>query len=442
MTRMGAMGLALGLIVLAHPAQAGAPSPSAGPRGCEREATSSATFAVVKTIPVGNGPQGVAIDSVDDTVYVTNTNSNTMSVIDGVSATVVSTVTGFLEPAGIAVNQRSNTVYVVNADDSSIAVLEDGARGNRQTLKLGGLAWDVGVDQDDDTVYATINTGSATAGSVAVIDGSRHQVSTVVPIADNNPLALSVNSSEDRVYVVGENSTAVAVMDGRISAVDDTIALAGDFWGVAVHEADDTAYVTRYEESGSVSYISGRANSIAQTVSTRAYPWGIAVAQSANLVYVTNGQFDGVAVLDARTGATVVQSISVGAYPVALDVDQAGANAGMAYVANSDGGSVSVLGSVHPRVASASGSAGAVARISVHSPYAAFALDGATVARVCFESRLDGTVRRGLHLRDLSGNTWKVTVPRALPPGAYTVSVEFAGGQAARAGTYRIRTSG
>lgn len=440
--RLGVLGCVVGAIALMQPAQAGVKAGSTQPVGCRGESDGRTTTAVVRTIPVGDGPQGVAIDSADDTVYVTNANSDSMSVIDGKSGSVVSTVRGFHEPAGVAVNQKTDVVYVANADDSSISVLADSARGDRSSVSLAGVAWDVGVDQGDDTVYATVGTGAAASGSIAIIDGRRQQISTVVAIADNNPIALTVNSLNDRVYVVGQNSTGIAVISGRESAIDGTIALPGDFWGIAVHETDDTAYVTSYEESGSLIYISGRASEVAQSVPTRAYPWGVAVAQSDNLVYVTNGSLDNVSIFDGRTGASVAPAISVGDFPIALDVDQLGANAGTAYVANADGDSVSVLASVQPRLVTASGQQGSVARVVVRSPQVAFGLDGSTVTRVCFERRSGETVRRGLHLTYLSKGRWSVVVPRALAPGTYAVYVEFAGGRAARAGTFTVRASG
>jgi YVTN family beta-propeller protein len=47
---------------------------------------------VTAIVPVGGGPQGVAVDAVRGTVYVANDGDGTVTVIDGASNTVTATV--------------------------------------------------------------------------------------------------------------------------------------------------------------------------------------------------------------------------------------------------------------------------------------------------------------------------------------------------------------
>ena len=56
--------------------------------GLERDWTDS----MIKNIHVGDTPTGVAFDSANGYTYITNTNSNTVSVIDGSTNTVIDTI--------------------------------------------------------------------------------------------------------------------------------------------------------------------------------------------------------------------------------------------------------------------------------------------------------------------------------------------------------------
>jgi YVTN family beta-propeller protein len=57
-------------------------------------------------------PQAVAIDSKTHRVYVANTHSDTVSVIDGALNKVVSTVKTGKAPYAIAVDRETNKAYV------------------------------------------------------------------------------------------------------------------------------------------------------------------------------------------------------------------------------------------------------------------------------------------------------------------------------------------
>src|SRR3954470_20572349 len=63
-------------------------------------------YSVIATIPVGNAPFGVAINPTNGLVYVANSDSNTVSVINPATNTVVATiyVIGGRIPIGVAIN--------------------------------------------------------------------------------------------------------------------------------------------------------------------------------------------------------------------------------------------------------------------------------------------------------------------------------------------------
>jgi len=82
------------------------------------------TNTVVATIPVGQLPQGVAVNPATNKVYVANSVvPGTVSVINGQRNTVTATIPVGAAPFGVAVNPKTGTVYVTNSGDGTVSVI-------------------------------------------------------------------------------------------------------------------------------------------------------------------------------------------------------------------------------------------------------------------------------------------------------------------------------
>src|SRR5436309_1374350 len=69
---------------------------------------------VFATVPVGNGPAGIAANSQTNRVYVANAASNTVSVVDSTRNVLVASVAVGRAPTGVAVNTATNRIFVAN----------------------------------------------------------------------------------------------------------------------------------------------------------------------------------------------------------------------------------------------------------------------------------------------------------------------------------------
>ncbi|MER3520734.1 MAG: hypothetical protein C4317_00185 [Acidimicrobiia bacterium] len=86
----------------------------------------SAQAATLETqISVGSGPRRVATNPQTNRVYVTNTGSSNVSVIDGSSNAVIATVAVGTFPFGVATNPQTNRVYVTNLNSNNVSVVVD-----------------------------------------------------------------------------------------------------------------------------------------------------------------------------------------------------------------------------------------------------------------------------------------------------------------------------
>jgi YVTN family beta-propeller protein len=82
----------------------------------------TASNAVVTTVTVGTQPFGVAVNPAGTFAYVANEGSNTISVINTATNAVVATVTVGKDPIGVAVHPLGTFVYVANDGASTVSV--------------------------------------------------------------------------------------------------------------------------------------------------------------------------------------------------------------------------------------------------------------------------------------------------------------------------------
>jgi YVTN family beta-propeller protein len=309
----------------------------------------------VTEVAVGSQPYFAAADYATQTLYVTNSGSGTVSVINmaqcnshnvsGCRRDNATIHVGKL-PLGLAVDQATDTVYVANAGDNTVSVI-NGAECNSTRksgcgqvpaiVTVGTFGDAVAVDPVTNMVFVT--NQNAQPGTVSVIDGTscdgthvagcQQQPFATVSVG-GGPSGVGVNPVTNTVYVANtaEDSNNRPVPDGDTLSVIKggtcapaspsgcapaaTIRVGADPANVGIDPATNTVYVANtYDNTGS--------------------PTGT--------VSVVNG-----AHCDARdlTGCAsqVPPQVQVGADPVSAEVDTA---TGTVYVTNWNGETISLL---------------------------------------------------------------------------------------------------
>lgn len=114
-------------------------------------------------ITVGLAPVAVAVNQNTNRIYVANLLSQSVSVIDGTTDTVVATVATANRPVAVAVNTVTNKIYVDENDDGSVI---DGASNSTTGVFLIGSPNGIAVNQQLNKTYVTTLSSFLT-----VIDG-------------------------------------------------------------------------------------------------------------------------------------------------------------------------------------------------------------------------------------------------------------------------------
>jgi YVTN family beta-propeller protein len=275
----------------------------------------TATNTVVATIPVGN-PLGVAITPDGTKVYVTNNNSGTVSVIATATDTVVgSPIPVGNGPFGVAITPDGTKVYVTNNNSGTVSVIVTATNTVVATIPVGNGPFGVAVAPDGTKVYVA-NSGSNT---VSVIATATNTVVAAIPVGIG-PFGAAVTPDGTKVYVASYNYNTVSVIATATNTVVATIPVVptipvGAFpVGVAVTPDGTNVYVAILA-SATVSVIATATNSVVATIPVE-NPEGVALTPDGTKVYVSD--YKTVSVIATATNTVVAAIPVVAATPLGL----------------------------------------------------------------------------------------------------------------------------
>ena len=223
------------------------------------------TNTVSATIFVGSWPNNVSVSPDGKRAYVSNVISSTVSVINTATNSVIATIPADA-PGGISISPDNSRAYISNGGGNTVSV----------------------VNTATNTIIGTIPVESGPGLSVITPDGSKVYVST--------------NGS---VSVIG---TATNTVIATISRSSNTS------YGIAVTPDGSKVYVSNYA-SNNVSVINTITNTISSTISGGLVePAGISFVPDGSICYIANSGSASVSVVNTATN-TITGSVAVGASP-------------------------------------------------------------------------------------------------------------------------------
>jgi YVTN family beta-propeller protein len=270
----------------------------------------TATNTVIATIPVGVQPAGVAVSADGSKVYVANQGTGkipgSVSVIDSATNTATATIPlGLTGPGALAVTPDDSKVYVT--DTRGVSVIATATNAVTGTILVAGPG-NLAVSPDGNTVYVTGSSG------VSVIDAATNTVIATIPVGGG---ALAVTPDGSKVYLT--SSGGVSVIATASNTVIATIPVDGG--GLAVTPDGSKVYIITghiASGAGTVSVIDTATNTVTATIPVGPEPTAVAVTPDSSKVYVADFS-DSVWVIDTTTN-TVANTIYVFEFPVGVAI--------------------------------------------------------------------------------------------------------------------------
>ncbi len=271
---------------------------------------------VVATVPTGTYPTSLDVDTATNTIYVANSNSNNVTVIDGATNTP-STIAAGPNPAFVVANSATNTIYVLNrgvgdgpevVTPGNILVI-NGATNATSTISLPLLATGLAVNPVTNLIYVGI-TDLNYNNNLMVIDAATTNTVVTIPLPQI-PQGLVLNTVTNTIYVDsnsignGSDQGEVSVIDGATNTIETSLTMNRGFQPMAVNETTNTLYVGNPDATPNgvnVTVIDGSTNTVTATLPWSGGPESLAVNPVTNTVYVgTTGSTNALVVMDGET---------------------------------------------------------------------------------------------------------------------------------------------
>jgi gliding motility-associated-like protein len=267
----------------------------------------TATNTVVATIPAGIAPGAVAVSPDGRTVYVTNNSPNHFSVIPG-SVLVINTATNMVIDSLIAPNASGvavgpDGIVYVTTEHSNMGFLLGAIE-----IQVGPFPSGVAVSPDGTMAYVANSDNT-----VSVINTTPLFQDVVATVnLGFGPAGVAVSPDGSRVYATDGGS--VAVINAISNTVIATIPTGGGFaGGISITPNGSRVYVAG-GNANIVSVINTSTNAIVATIPVAGGPLGVSITPDGSRVYVTDSQANNVSVINTATN-TIVATIPVGLSP-------------------------------------------------------------------------------------------------------------------------------
>ncbi len=281
-------------------------------------------------IGVGLAPIGVALDPSDGKLFVTNSDSNTVSVVSTSEKETIATIPVGNSPAGIAYAGPSGQVFVANAGSDNVSILSATEDTVTTTVTLSASPEAVVYDPGTNEVFVANNDGSVT-----LLNASTDAVVTTVETNSPGvfPLGAAYDPATGEIFITsgfdtGGTGGAVSVVWDSNNTVGKSIFLSGTAYGDAYDPATGQLFVG-IEGTGSAGYsgyvdvIDCSNDSIVASIPVPApnsFGMGLAYDPAAGGVILTGTVYAGVSLISDSTDSEVdVSSASVGALGLAYD---------------------------------------------------------------------------------------------------------------------------
>jgi YVTN family beta-propeller protein len=301
------------------------------------------TDSVVATIPVGTRPRGVRVAPGGKTVFVALSGSpkcppsmpdeeceklkadkskDGIAVVDVATRKVTRVLPGGSDPETFDISKDGSTLYVSNEDADSASIVDVASGKVRLVVPVGREPEGVRLHPDGSVVWIT----GETEHNLTILDAKTGKVLGHINVG-KRPRDLAFNSDGSRAYSTSEIDGTVWVIDVPTKRIVKVITLPKDSkpMGVVVSPDDKRVFVAN-GRGGTVSVIDAATNTVATTVPVGQRPWGIAITADGRKLYTANGPSNDVTVIDVAS-MQVIKKIPAGKIPWGVAISPAASGA-------------------------------------------------------------------------------------------------------------------
>jgi YVTN family beta-propeller protein len=289
--------------------------------------------AVVATIAVHHNPSFISVDATGHLAYVSNTGSNSISVLDLDSRRQITTVRAPDKPAEAVVSPDGRALAVTSRVNGTLTVYAADPLGTlnlRGTFKGCPGATGAVILPDSSKVFVACSAGrqvmvvalAAESTSVAARQGQSTEADEVVAMLDvgKNPASLTLKPDGGELFVSNQGSDSVSEVATKANDVGSTYPI-GNRPAHGVVSADNAALWISNSGADSLSLYSIEDGRLLSSIHTGDAPDALAFSDDQHLLLAADSKSGDVAVIRTASKAPALFTmLPVGGGPVAIVV--------------------------------------------------------------------------------------------------------------------------
>ena len=235
-------------------------------------------------------------------LYVTDIQSDTVTVLDGTTNRIITTIPVGVYPALAAFDPENGNVYVANVISNSISVIS--------VMKDEVIKTFTGFEEPASITFARgnlwVGEDAATANDVAIVNPDSGNVITRVPVG-RDPAYIAYSPISNEIYVANNGEPSVSVINASLPYNVVTKIFVGNYpVGVAYNPEDRNVFVA----ATNVFVITPK-NVIKTIIASVPGPYAETYNGHNHDIYVTSAGSGSVSIINSTTYA-VVRTVSAG----------------------------------------------------------------------------------------------------------------------------------
>ncbi|HJU13366.1 MAG TPA: hypothetical protein VJ792_02805 [Candidatus Nitrosotalea sp.] len=253
------------------------------------------TNTVNSTIHIGGAP-GLLSFVPPNLLYIANDHSNTVDVVNSSTNTVIANVTVGSSPFKPVYNPQNNQVYVPNIYSNTVTVINVATNTVATTITVGSGPTGIIINPNTNTIYVT----NLFAGTVSIINGSSNSIIATFPLPGTSSGV--ANPNKNIIYFADFLSNFVYVVNGSTNKIITNVTVGNGPAEPAYNPTKNQIFVNNLQ-SNTVSIINASNNAVTAVVPVGNQPYGNSVNTITNTDYVANQNSNTVSVITYTTNS-------------------------------------------------------------------------------------------------------------------------------------------
>lgn len=305
---------------------------------------------VIRSSHAGGGVYEAIINAKDGHIYITSAGTRTQpggaiyKIHPESLAITDSIVMKEHPPFGLAINQKTQTLYTSNTRSNTVSAVDIESGKVITTFSNGtdkNHTREIIVDEDKNLVYVS-DVGDPS--SIWVIDGTTNQVLHTIENTGKTTTGMAFNTAKDKIYVTNMGTNEIGVIDLKTKALIESFPSGGES-PINIINDGDRLFVAN-QKSGTITVLNPNTGELIKSINTGAGAIGIHYDSKSDRIYSANRQTGTTTVIDGST-YEILADLPTGSHPNNVKVDP---ETGAAYVINKTKGGRPVEGQPTPPV--------------------------------------------------------------------------------------------